>query len=174
MPRHTAKTGGLPRHQTTAPNLLGRHSADQTGEQKGLCVIPPTTPGINQHSPLGRLTPPKKKLKTNTQQKGRSCRKHNGEGWRSKELISRQTFHKQRLERQKGRQWAGDKPLPEIGQKWSTKLISWATEQYPKSYNNAKLKNNQQTITTTNSRGLAEGSLPCPRDRRQGKETSPQ
>jgi hypothetical protein len=35
---------------------------------------------------------------------------------RSKELISRQTFSKQRLERQEGQQWAGDKPLPEIRQ----------------------------------------------------------
>jgi hypothetical protein len=36
-----------------------------------------------------------------------------GEG---KELISTGTFSKQRLERQKGQQRAGDKPLPEIGQ----------------------------------------------------------
>jgi hypothetical protein len=33
---------------------------------------------------------------------------------RSKELIYRRTLRKQRLERQKGRQQAGDKPLPEI------------------------------------------------------------
>jgi hypothetical protein len=35
---------------------------------------------------------------------------------RGKELISTGTFSKQRLERQKGWQWEGDKPLPEIGQ----------------------------------------------------------
>jgi hypothetical protein len=32
------------------------------------------------------------------------------------ELISAQTLSKQKLERQKGQQWAGDKLLPEIGQ----------------------------------------------------------
>jgi hypothetical protein len=31
-------------------------------------------------------------------------------------MISTQSFSKQRLERQKGQQWADDKPLPEIGQ----------------------------------------------------------
>jgi hypothetical protein len=36
-----------------------------------------------------------------------------GEG---KELISTGTFSKQRLEMQKGQQWVGGKPLPEIGQ----------------------------------------------------------
>jgi hypothetical protein len=35
---------------------------------------------------------------------------------RSKEMLSTGTFSKQRLERQKGPQQAGDKPLPEIGQ----------------------------------------------------------
>jgi hypothetical protein len=40
-----------------APNLLGRHSIDQTGEHQTSRGIPPATPGINQHNPLGRLTP---------------------------------------------------------------------------------------------------------------------
>jgi hypothetical protein len=38
------------------------------------------------------------------------------EGYRGKELISTQTFSKQRLERQKGQQWVGDKLLPAIRQ----------------------------------------------------------
>jgi hypothetical protein len=63
----------------TAPNLLGRQSADQTGENQASRSILPAIPGINQHSTLGRLThtPAKKKnrtinkeLKTNTQQRG--------------------------------------------------------------------------------------------------------
>jgi hypothetical protein len=34
-----------------------------TGEYQASCGIPPATPGINQHNPLGRLTPtPQKKL----------------------------------------------------------------------------------------------------------------
>jgi hypothetical protein len=37
-----------------------------------------------------------------------------GEEERGKELISAWTFSKQRLERQTGQQWVGDKPLPEI------------------------------------------------------------
>jgi hypothetical protein len=44
------------------------------------------------------------------------CCKHTREGERGKELISTRTFNKQKLERQKGLQWASDKPLPEIGQ----------------------------------------------------------
>jgi hypothetical protein len=35
----------------------------------------------------------------------------------------------------------------------STKLISWASEQHPKSNDTAKLKNNQQTITTSWQQG---------------------
>jgi ACR3 family arsenite efflux pump ArsB len=35
---------------------------------------------------------------------------------RGKDLNSMGTFSKQRLERQKGQQWAGDKMMPEIGQ----------------------------------------------------------
>jgi hypothetical protein len=66
----------------SASNLLGRHSAYQTGEHQASHSIPPATPGINQHSPMGRLTlPPTKKqtkswaiykeLKTNTQERDR-------------------------------------------------------------------------------------------------------
>jgi hypothetical protein len=44
------------------------------------------------------------------------CSEHTRERGRSKELSSVGTFSKQKLERQKGQQWVGDKPLPEIGQ----------------------------------------------------------
>jgi hypothetical protein len=49
------------------------------------------------------------------------------------------------LERQEGQQWASDKPLPEIGQVVVHKAHP---KQHPKSNNTAKLKNNQQIITT--------------------------
>jgi hypothetical protein len=52
------------------------------------------------------------------------------------------------LERQKGRQWEGDKLLPEIGQISVHKAHFLISEQHPKSNNTAKLKNNQHTITT--------------------------
>jgi hypothetical protein len=55
---------------------------------------------------------------------GEGFSKHTGEGGKDKELISAGTFSKQTLERQKGQQWAGDNPLPEIKQIRSTKLIS--------------------------------------------------
>jgi hypothetical protein len=50
--------------------MLGRHLADQIGECLASCGIPPATPGINQHSPLSRLTPQHTHTKTNTQQRG--------------------------------------------------------------------------------------------------------
>jgi hypothetical protein len=61
-PRHITlrKQEGSHHHQMPAPNLLGRHSADQTGEHQASRGIPPATPGIKQHRPLGRLTPPQK------------------------------------------------------------------------------------------------------------------
>jgi hypothetical protein len=46
MARYTEKTGGL-LLQALAPDLLGRHSADQTGEQQVSRGIPPATPWIN-------------------------------------------------------------------------------------------------------------------------------
>jgi hypothetical protein len=42
--------------------------------------------------------------------------KPNREGRSSKEMISAQTFTKERLERQKSQQKASDKLVPEIGQ----------------------------------------------------------
>jgi hypothetical protein len=59
-------TEGENRRAPAAPNLLGRHLAYQTGEHQASHGIPPATPGINQHSPLGRLTPSlQKKTKQN-------------------------------------------------------------------------------------------------------------
>jgi hypothetical protein len=86
-----------------APNLLGRHLTEQIGDHQASCSIPPATPGISQHSPLGRLTPGKKKpknwiskeLRTTTQLRGQKCWKHTEEGARDKELFSAWTFSKQ-------------------------------------------------------------------------------
>jgi hypothetical protein len=39
MPHYTEKTGGLPHHQTLAPNLLGRHLADQQVSTKHHAVF---------------------------------------------------------------------------------------------------------------------------------------
>jgi hypothetical protein len=76
-PCYSEKTGGLPHHQTPAPNLLGRHPADQQVSNQVVGGITTATPGINQHSPLGRVTPTpqkknwiiKKELKRNIQQR---------------------------------------------------------------------------------------------------------
>jgi hypothetical protein len=87
-----------------------------TGEHQDSLGIPRATPVINQHSPLGRLTPPApqknlnwihKKLKTNTQQKdwGAVSALEKGEGARSWPL--RELSVNKCLERQKGWQWAG-------------------------------------------------------------------
>jgi hypothetical protein len=93
MPLYTEKTDGCHHRQMPAPNLPERHLADQTNEYQESCCIVPATPGINQRSTLGRLTPPSKKkltinkeLKTSTQHRG----------W-GKELISVKTFSKQGL-----------------------------------------------------------------------------
>jgi hypothetical protein len=64
----------------------------------------------------------------------------------------------------------GDKPLPETVQVVVQKLISWASEQHPKSNSTAKLKNNQQTITTHWHRGQQINHWPCPRESGRGKE----
>jgi hypothetical protein len=38
------------------------------GEHQASCSVPPATPGINQHSPLGRLTPMPRKQQQQQQQ----------------------------------------------------------------------------------------------------------
>jgi hypothetical protein len=107
-PHHVTlrKQDGCCHHQMRAPNLLGRHLANQTGEHQASHGIPTATPGINQPSPLGRLTPGKKKLnnklKTSTQQREQKHWKPIGEGGRIKELISTPTSVNKQLERQKG------------------------------------------------------------------------
>jgi hypothetical protein len=99
-----------------------------SGEHQASHSIPPATPGIHQHSPWADWPPPHKKINKNKQielnnkqetakeqaAKGTGCSKHTGEGEKGKELLSARTFSKQRLERQKDRQWADDKPLPEV------------------------------------------------------------
>jgi hypothetical protein len=39
-----------------------------TGGHQASCGFPPSTPRIDQHSPLGRLTPPKKNNQTKLEQ----------------------------------------------------------------------------------------------------------
>jgi hypothetical protein len=93
-------------------------SGRPTGEPQTSCGIPTATPGINQHSPLDRLTscpakkpqkPKNKKPLNNTKGTEREhaaervgCCKCTREAGRSKELISVGTFSEQRLERKKG------------------------------------------------------------------------
>jgi hypothetical protein len=120
--------------------------------------------------PLGRLTPPA--LQTNKQTKtlnnkqgtknwhtaeGMGCCKHTREAGESKELISMQTFSKQRLERQKGWQQEGDKLLPEIGQvaihkdhllsQWATSKVKWhcKIEKYSANHHNTLTAGGQLT-----------------------------
>jgi hypothetical protein len=62
---YTEKTRGLPCHQTLAPNLLGKHPADQqVSKLVALCILTATL-GINQHIHLDILilTLQKKKKK---------------------------------------------------------------------------------------------------------------
>jgi hypothetical protein len=68
MPHYTEKTGGLLPPQMPAPNLLRRHSADQTSEHQASHGILPVTPRLSQHIPLGRLTSLQKKKKKNNKQ----------------------------------------------------------------------------------------------------------
>jgi hypothetical protein len=82
--------------QILAPNLLGRHGP--TGEQISSPWYSKSYPGINQHSPLDRLTtvPLKKKKKTNDKQETEKehaaevveCSECMGQGGRDKRLIS--------------------------------------------------------------------------------------
>jgi hypothetical protein len=106
---------------------------------------------------------------------GSRCTKHTGEGGRKKELISMQTFSKQRLEMQKGWQWVGDKLLPEIGQIVFHKdhlLSPWATHKVKWCCKIEKQSANQHNMLTAGSR--LKDLWPCPRESEQGKETSPQ
>jgi hypothetical protein len=84
MPHYTEKTGELPRHQMLAPNLLGRHPADQQLSTKHHTLLPQPPPGINQHSPLDRLTLPhkkkKKKKKKNLNQELKTHTQYRGQG----------------------------------------------------------------------------------------------
>jgi hypothetical protein len=52
-------------------------------------------------------------------------------------------------------------------------LISRASEQHPKSNDTAKLKNNQQTITTYRQKGSADGSLTLPQRSRARQRNKP-
>jgi hypothetical protein len=81
--------------------------------------------------------PPCKKKKLNNKQGTEKeyaaewvgCSECTAQGRRIKKLITVRTFSKQSLERKKGRQWVGDKLLPEIGQIVDDKahLSQWAT-----------------------------------------------
>jgi hypothetical protein len=95
------KQAGSCRHKMLPPNWLGRHSLEETGEHQLSHGIPPATPGIYQHSPLGRLTSLQEKkknwtivnkLKISKQQRWQECWKHTKKGGMSKELISTWTI----------------------------------------------------------------------------------
>jgi hypothetical protein len=85
------------------------------------------------------------------------------------------TFSKQMLERQKGWQQAGDKPLSEIEQvavhkahllsQWATCKVKWhcKIEKQSANYHNTLIAG-----------GWLMNHWPCPREREWGKETSPQ
>jgi hypothetical protein len=103
------------------------------------------------------------------------CCKHTREGGSDKELNSEWSFRKQRLERQKGQQWAGDKSLHEIGEvavhkahllsHWETSKVKWHCKIEKQS------ANHHNTLTAW---GQLTDHWPCPRERLWGKETSPQ
>jgi hypothetical protein len=108
-----------------APNLLRRHFADQVGKHQASHSIPPATPGINLHSPLGRMASLQKKkktginkeLKTNTQQRGQELTVHRRRGEeKGADLHTNFQLIKTGKERKKDQQQEVDKPLPEVRQ----------------------------------------------------------
>jgi hypothetical protein len=160
-----------------APNLLGRHPADQQVRTKHHVGTPTATPGINQHSPLDRLisctTAKKKKkpwtinmeLKMNMQQKGQNA----VGSWEKGGEARSWSPHK--LSVNKGSMTNSSLVIRyclKYGRWWSTKLISWASDKHPKSNNTA---NHHNTLTAGS---WLTDHWPCPRERGQGKETSPQ
>jgi hypothetical protein len=102
------------------------------------------------------------------------CCKSTRESGRGKDLISMGTFSKQRLEKQKGQQWVGDKPLPEIGQIEVHKahlLSQWATSKVKQHCKIEKQSANQHKMLTAGS-WLRDLWL-CPTERDWGKEIIP-
>jgi hypothetical protein len=96
------------------------------GEHQASHGIPPASPRINQHGPLGPCKKHQKTKQKKTEQYTRNWKLTHSRGpelpkahhrsGESKVLISAQTYSKKRLKSQKGWQRAGDKPRPEIGQ----------------------------------------------------------
>jgi hypothetical protein len=150
-----------------APNVLGRPSADQTGESQASRSIP--QPPLAQHpwtvwSPLLA----KKKIlnkqwnwKLAHSRRGGGCWKCTGEGGRGKELNSCEPSVNKW---QEGHQQAGDRSLPEVG-----KERRQQTTGHPLSDGSAELRNKQWTITTYWQQQLADRSLTLPLP--QGKGT---
>jgi hypothetical protein len=152
------------------------------GEHQASRSIPLATPGINQHSPLGRLTSQQnKQTKTWTINKlahnrgGRNAeitpKKGEGEkSWSSCELLVNKW-----LEMQEGEQQAGDKPLSEVGQvadhkahlssHWATTKVKWSCKIEEQSANHHNM---------LTAGGWLIDHWPCPRESGQGKETSSQ
>jgi hypothetical protein len=94
------------------------------------------------------------------------CCKLTREGGRCKELISVGTFSKQRLQRQKGSEQVGDKPLPEIGQIEVHKahvLNQWATSKVKQLCKIEKQSTNQHNMLTAG--GWQTILWPCSRER---------
>jgi hypothetical protein len=178
---YTEKTGGLlPPPATNSKPAWETFSRPNRWVQGSQC-IPSSTPEVNQHSRLGRLTPPQKKtwinnkVKTNTQQRGWVLWKNTREGVRGKKLISPQTSVNKWLERQEGWWRVGDKPLPEIGQVlvYRAHLLSqWATFKVQQYWKTEKQSANLHNMLT--ERGQLTDHWQYPRERGWGKETSPQ
>jgi hypothetical protein len=185
MPHYTEKTGGLLPPPDTGSKPSWETFSRPTSEHKVSRGIAIATPGINQHSPWTDWPPALQKKKKNLNHKqgtekehaaeGAGCYKQPGKGLRGKELISEGIFSKQRLERQKGWHQTGDKLLPEIGQvvvhkahflsQWATSKVKWCCKIEKQSANHHNMLTAGSQLTDL---------WPCPRERGQGKETSPQ
>jgi hypothetical protein len=143
---------------------------------------PAQTPGETDPRPTKKPNQNKKKHLNNKQG---TEKEHTAEGQgtvstlekgeRSKELISMGTFNKQRPKRQKGWQQTGDKPLPETEQVAVHKahlLSQRAMSKVKRCCKIEKQSANHHNTLTAGSR--LKDLWPCPRENRQGKETSPQ
>jgi hypothetical protein len=131
-------------------------------------------------SPWTDWSPPakKKEKKLNKQQHWKllhsrgdgGCWKHTREGGKGKELNSSEpSVNKQ----QEGHRQAGDRPMPEVEKEWrwqTTGLRPWAPTVRRLCSVEEQMVNHHNTQWQPTDRSL---TLPCPRERGQGKDTSP-
>jgi hypothetical protein len=171
------------RRAPTLPDAGSKPSWETSGRTTGVLQpshgIPIATPGINQHSPLDRQSPTLqiKKIIINKELKRTQQREWGAvsapEGGQGKELISVQTFSKQRLERQKGWLQVGDKLLPEIGQIAVHKahlLSQWATSKVKRCCKMEKPSANHHNTLTA---GSHDRSLTLPQRKRVRQRNRP-